>query len=260
MITALWMACLSFANPSVLASDQHWFYMVKTKPTTPEREAEFNQWYDEIDIPDVLAVPGFKRARRAVGVEVPGFPEIRLDADEGKYVALYDIESSNIDKSIIDLYVAARKMNALGRSTDDLTVVEANYYQRIHSHPLKSGENGGKQTFYYLQKVICCQQPQQQKRYLNWYQQTYLPALERSPGMVKVDLYSLYRVMEELAVGLEEIPHHLIVYEFRADNVTEAVTGLHQNVDLLSTSGKLSSLHRVGGEIAYRHMSDVLSD
>ncbi len=44
----------------------HWFYVVKTKSTDPAREAEFNAWYDDIDIPDVLAVPGFMRARRAV--------------------------------------------------------------------------------------------------------------------------------------------------------------------------------------------------
>ena len=43
-----------------------WFYFVKTEPSDPALEAEFNTWYDEIDIPDVLAVPGFERARRAV--------------------------------------------------------------------------------------------------------------------------------------------------------------------------------------------------
>ena len=48
----------------------------------PEREEEFNRWYNEEHVPERLAIPGFKRARRFKALE--GSP---------KYLALYELES-----------------------------------------------------------------------------------------------------------------------------------------------------------------------
>ena len=52
----------------------HWFYAVKTMSTDPAKDAEFNAWYDDIDIPYVLAVYGFMRSRRAKLAAVYGRP------------------------------------------------------------------------------------------------------------------------------------------------------------------------------------------
>ena len=72
-------ALLLVATVLVVAQEAHvsaegdWFYLVKTEPSDPSRETEFNEWYDDVDIPDVLAVPSFKRARRAIGQEICRF-------------------------------------------------------------------------------------------------------------------------------------------------------------------------------------------
>ena len=135
LLILVWLLSAEASGQVAPSADEGgWFYLVKTEPSDPSKEAEFNAWYDDIDIPDVLAVPSFKRARRAVGQEVPEFPDVRLKEGDGSYAALYDISTTDIDNAIIDLYVAARKMNALGRSTDALRVVEANYYQRVGHH------------------------------------------------------------------------------------------------------------------------------
>ncbi|HEY6926549.1 MAG TPA: hypothetical protein VI653_23900, partial [Steroidobacteraceae bacterium] len=39
-----------------------WLMLVRTVNTDPSKEQEFNAWYDDIDIPDVLKVPGYRRA------------------------------------------------------------------------------------------------------------------------------------------------------------------------------------------------------
>ena len=49
----------------------------------PEKEQEFNRWYNKIHVPAVLAVPGFKSGRRFQ----------RISGDEIKYMALYELES-----------------------------------------------------------------------------------------------------------------------------------------------------------------------
>ena len=35
-----------------------------TGPKSPELEDEYNEWYDSVHLPDVLAVPGVRSARR----------------------------------------------------------------------------------------------------------------------------------------------------------------------------------------------------
>ena len=69
-------------------ADRH-LYMVFSNPTTPEQDAEFNEWYDDTHVPDVLAVPGVVSAQR--------FKHHQLDRDAGKparhsYVTIYEIE------------------------------------------------------------------------------------------------------------------------------------------------------------------------
>jgi hypothetical protein len=46
----------------------------------PEHEADFNRWYDEIHLPEMLACPGWLSARRYTALD--GGP---------KYVAVYEI-------------------------------------------------------------------------------------------------------------------------------------------------------------------------
>ncbi|MGH1561575.1 hypothetical protein [Mumia sp. DW29H23] len=63
--------------------------VVKTNPVDG-REDEFNAWYSNEHVPEILAVPGFVGARRYVALEDP--------ADAGdpgfRYVAIYEIEGS----------------------------------------------------------------------------------------------------------------------------------------------------------------------
>jgi hypothetical protein len=52
----------------------------------PAREAEYNQWYNEVHLRDMLAVPGVLSARRYVSL---------LD-DEPKYAAVYELEGEDV--------------------------------------------------------------------------------------------------------------------------------------------------------------------
>ena len=58
----------------------------------PGREAEFNRWYDEQHLPDMLAVPGFVSGQRfalsdATGQGKPGWT----------YLAMYELETDDPD-------------------------------------------------------------------------------------------------------------------------------------------------------------------
>lgn len=242
-----------------IASQAEWIYVVKTEPSEPDLEAEFNQWYDEIDIPDVLAVPSFRRARRAVAQSIPQFPDSRLKEDDGSYVALYDIATREIDKSIIDLYVAARKMNALDRSTQALRVVEANYYHRIGGMQLRRPDSGA-DRYFLIQKIVCCQTELEFARYKDWFSDSLVSQLTSDSGVVDANLYVLYRVMEELAVGDDEIPHLLAVFSLETSSITQTLTEIDEAQGGLRVSGGPGMDHEVRDSILYRQILDVRSD
>lgn len=67
-------------------------FVVFTKPVAG-KEDEYNEWYDNQHLPDVLAVPGFKSARRFAG-EVDGARQ---------YLALYNMQADNPDAVLADL-------------------------------------------------------------------------------------------------------------------------------------------------------------
>ncbi len=49
------------------------------------RDAEFNAWYDEVHVPEVLGLPGFLRARR--------FAVHPLGDGTMRYLTVYDVEA-----------------------------------------------------------------------------------------------------------------------------------------------------------------------
>jgi hypothetical protein len=63
-------------------------YVVFGNPVTPEREAEFNEWYEETHIPDVLKLPGVLSAQRYKVSPLDGVP----GAPKFSYMTVYEIE------------------------------------------------------------------------------------------------------------------------------------------------------------------------
>lgn len=64
---------------------------VATNPV-PGREDDYNRWYDEVHLAEVLAIDGFVSAERFV-VDPAG----QLGAPAPRYLAIYGIESDDID-------------------------------------------------------------------------------------------------------------------------------------------------------------------
>jgi hypothetical protein len=74
-------------------------FVVLTNPT-PGKDAEYNRWYNEQHIPDVLNAAGFVCAQRFRLAETQNGP--RTDQTH-KYLALYEIETDDLPASLKDL-------------------------------------------------------------------------------------------------------------------------------------------------------------
>lgn len=64
--------------------------VVQAAPASPGLEDEFNDWYDNTDVPEICAVPGFVSARR---YKVHG---AAADGGVPAYLAIYEIEADDL--------------------------------------------------------------------------------------------------------------------------------------------------------------------
>jgi hypothetical protein len=53
---------------------------VESRPASPEQAADFHRWYDEVHIPEILALDGFVSGRRFGSL-----------TDDGSFVAVYEV-------------------------------------------------------------------------------------------------------------------------------------------------------------------------
>ena len=100
-----------------------WLLVVYTDCADPSREAEFNQWYDKIHLPDVLEMPGIVRATRFVNSDP--------DAGPGKFLATYEIDSADIDRTMTTVRERLAKLKEAGRYSDLLVRVSLATYRQI---------------------------------------------------------------------------------------------------------------------------------
>ena len=98
-----------------------WLYIVRTNCKDPDREPEFNDWYNKIHIPDILAsTPAFTRATR---YESHGMFET-----PSKYLAIYEIESNDIEQTMMAHRENVDRLRAQGRMADLTNLVAREMY------------------------------------------------------------------------------------------------------------------------------------
>ncbi len=73
---------------------------VETRPSSPDREQEYNTWYDEVHLPELVAFDGIVSARR-----------LRPVNDDGPYVALYELEGDNLQAILDHLSANSRRLH-----------------------------------------------------------------------------------------------------------------------------------------------------
>src|ERR1700722_12687271 len=62
--------------------------VVETAPSSPDRDAEFNDFYNNTHLAEILRVPEFKSARRFR----------RIGKGEYPYLAIYEVEADDLGK------------------------------------------------------------------------------------------------------------------------------------------------------------------
>ena len=85
--------------------------VVQTSPEDPTRDDEYNDWYSNTHVPEVLAIPGFVSARR-YRVHQPGRETVN------RYLSIYEVEADDLTAPMQEL----RMRSAAGEMTKTDTV------------------------------------------------------------------------------------------------------------------------------------------
>ena len=102
-----------------------WLFIVESNCKDADHEADFNKWYNTIHLPDMLELPDVVRADRYENID-PG-------DGEAKYVALYEIESDDIQKTIGDTARHIEEKAKQGRMSDSMQLTRRIRAKRIFS-------------------------------------------------------------------------------------------------------------------------------
>jgi hypothetical protein len=215
---------LLLASAVQAAEPREWLMMVKSRNLEPAKEAEFEHWYNDIDIPDVLKVPGYERARR--GHALTG---------EKPYVALYQIDSADIDKTIIGMLMASWRMDQVGRGTPLIKVTERLYYERAgKGFP---GKGRAKPTHLYIHRADAVGSGA-------------VGAVVRDGLADSAVPYRIYQVLMHEPIA---VPKQLILFELTADSDAAAEEEVRQIQQRLGGTGGCGA----DCETLYRLLLDV---
>ena len=102
---------------------EKWTYAVHANCVDATQEKEFNDWYNEIHIPDVLEIQGFLCATR--------YENREPTEEQGKFLTLWEIETDDIDKTMAALREKGANLRKQGRMTSLISVVSRAAYKKV---------------------------------------------------------------------------------------------------------------------------------
>ncbi len=98
-----------------MGKTDNWLLLVRAE-VDPSVESEWNQWYDEVHLPEILKCPGFKTGRRFRSV----------DHGPRAYLTVYELDRPDAVETI-----EFKQARGWGKFGDQVTSSVAPYEQRI---------------------------------------------------------------------------------------------------------------------------------
>jgi len=102
---------------------EKWLLAVETNCKDSSKEEEFNEWYNNIHVPDILEIPGIIRATR--------YENSNPAEGRGKYMALYEIEADDFGQVMVALQEKFGELTQQGRISEQVAIVTGTPFRHI---------------------------------------------------------------------------------------------------------------------------------
>lgn len=171
------------------------------------REAEYNDWYDNVHMRDVVNVAGFSSALR-FKVQIPMVREM-----PGHYLAVYEMDAKDpagVEAALKALASTSMyRSDALDRSGGSFVGI----FERIGPGQSVPRAKAGTFRIAGLAQAI----PERESEFDAWYEREHMPEVLQVAGMVSGQRYKLHR---SLAGEIET--KSFVLYEMAANSLEEA--------------------------------------
>lgn len=198
--------------------------IVLSNPVTPDRDAEFNDWYTNRHIPDLMTLPGFVRAQRYRLVH-SFLDQMAGPKPTWSYMVLYELEAPDLGAMLAELVDA----HGDGRITVSDVLDHASLTALVFSpvSPFRGEVGRGRQIFLALSNPTLGQEA----AFNDWYDGQHVPDVISIPGITGAERFRLaVTFLDPLGGGQQ----YLTLYDVDTDDVA----GLADRVRRDARSGR----------------------
>ncbi len=202
--------------------------LVLTNCTEPSREREFNRWYDQVHVPDLLEAGVARHGLRYQNAE----PQL----GEAKYLAIYEIDREDLDRVDQEFARIAARLAERGRMHPTLEIVNREMWRRI-GREFTTGRPAEKRVagIWILQSN--CTDTVRESQFNTWYDVTHIPDL-LATGL----FLAAYRFA---ATDHRPSGSYLAIYETAIDPTTAVKEFVRIHRPRLREAGRLSDMINV---------------
>jgi hypothetical protein len=101
----------------------NWIYIVESNCSDTKRESEYNDWYNNTHVPDILKEADFIHATR--------YEALHPGPGQAKFVALFDLATDDIERTLKVHEQTEAALKAGGRVSELLVIVTRTAFRRL---------------------------------------------------------------------------------------------------------------------------------
>ncbi len=203
----------------------HGVRLVLTNCMEPSREREFNRWYDQVHVTDLLEAGVASHGLRYQNAE----PQL----GEAKYLAIYEVDREDLDRVDEEFARIADRLAERGRMHPALEIVNRGMWRRI-GREFTTGKPAETRVagIWILQSN--CTDTAREAQFNTWYDATHIPDL-LATGL----FLAAYRFA---AIGHRPSGSYLAIYETASDPTTAVKEFVRIHRPRLRKAGRLSDM------------------
>jgi hypothetical protein len=254
------------------AAELETYYMYVLNEPTPEREAEYNDWYTNRHAPDVISIPGFVSAQRYVASEHQMRPDAKPPV---KYMIEFKIVTADLASVMGEVNRRIREgvtviSDVIGKGPPPGSGGGGTYKTITNVVRGKGGDvpdaKKGPRT-HYIQVVYATATPGKEKEFNDWYTNVHAPSVAATPG------FQQWQRMQLSPVGMggrgadtpgTSVPAapgtngYMIKFDIETSDI-EAVFARYMQDSRASKLPDLGDAGKIGAGYTYRAIGSLIS-
>ena len=204
-----------------------------TRCNVPAMEPEWDRWYDEVHLPDLLRYPGapWVASRWELTQKpTPGMPGIGFS-----YVTIYELDEPDVPAQVERLLSRDLKLRRDRAIHPNHAVVDAQMFVAHGTHRAKTEPSA--QLNGHILTYVLCNQPDREREWDEWYDREHVPDMMDSDGAFWA--MSRWERVPRSPYGA----NYITLYDIKSPTVEEAVEKSSLALKKLTAAGRKHPCH-----------------